>query len=75
MSNEINHPSYYNGGAIEVIDIIEDQEFPPKVAFHLGNAVKYICRAGKKTPDPLPDLKKAAWYLARAISRLESKEK
>lgn len=28
MSNEIDYPSHYNGGAIEVIDIIEDQEFP-----------------------------------------------
>lgn len=75
MSNEIDHPSHYNGGKLEVIDIIEDQNFPQHVAFHLGNAIKYICRAGKKTLDPLPDLRKAAWYLARAISHLESKQK
>lgn len=67
MKNEekedvINHPSHYTDGKYEVIDFIEDYRLP----FHLGNAVKYICRAGKKDPDKyVEDLKKALWYLRR----------
>lgn len=62
--NSINHPDYYNTGKIEVIDFLEDQNLP----FHLGNAVKYICRAGKKDPHKtVEDLKKAAWYINRYI--------
>jgi hypothetical protein len=59
----INHPAHYNQGKFEVIDVIEDWG----LGFCLGNAVKYIARAGKK--DPLAykeDLKKAIWYLERA---------
>lgn len=43
-NDNVNHPSHYANGKIEVIDFIEDKNFN----FHLGNAVKYICRAGKK---------------------------
>lgn len=58
----VNHPSHYTDGKYEVIDFIEDYQLP----FHLGNAVKYICRAGKKDPDKyVEDLKKALWYLRR----------
>jgi hypothetical protein len=41
--------------------------------FNLGNAVKYVWRAGKKG-DRLEDLKKAAWYLNREIQRLEGEQ-
>ena len=62
--SSINHPDYYNTGKIEVIDFVEDQ----KLGFHLGNAVKYICRAGKKDPHKtVEDLKKAVWYINRYI--------
>lgn len=38
--------------------------------FHLGNAVKYLARAGKKPDsDKLTDLEKARWYIDRAIAR------
>ena len=48
--------------------IIEDQH----LGFHLGNAVKYISRAGRKDPArTVEDLRKAAWYLNRQIERLE----
>ena len=58
----VDHPSHYNTGKIEVIDFIEDQ----KLGFHLGNAVKYICRAGKKNPvTKIEDINKAIWYLSR----------
>jgi hypothetical protein len=40
------------------------------LGYHLGNAVKYISRAGKKgTNQGLEDLKKAQWYLNRAIEK------
>ena len=51
-------PQYYNRGSIEVWDFIRDQ----KLNYHLGNAIKYICRAGHKD-DALSDLKKAIHYL------------
>lgn len=63
MSN-VTHPSHYNSGKIEVIEAIEDWN----LGFHLGNAVKYIARAGKK--DPLKyeeDLQKAIWYIQRKL--------
>tara|TARA_R110002126_G_scaffold76927_2_gene192012 strand:+ start:675 stop:923 length:249 start_codon:yes stop_codon:yes gene_type:complete len=62
MSDLINHPSHYTSGGIETIDFIEAKEF----GYHLGNAIKYISRAGKKG-DALQDLQKAIWYLNREI--------
>lgn len=60
----VNHPAHYTDGKIEVIDFIEDKA----LGFHLGNAVKYIARAGKKNPEKYTeDLRKAAWYLNREI--------
>ena len=64
MDNNINHPSHYNDGNIEVIDYIEDKNFN----FNLGNAIKYISRAGKKG-DKIEDLEKAKWYIQREIER------
>lgn len=63
----VNHPAHYNSGGIEVINVIEDWG----LGFSLGNALKYICRAGRKTNDPLEDLKKAQWYIRRAMQRRE----
>lgn len=63
MSN-ITHPAHYNTGKIEVIEFIEDQN----LGFHLGNAVKYIARAGKKDPaKEFEDIEKAIWYLERHL--------
>lgn len=62
----VNHPAHYNVGSIEVIDAIEAWG----LGFCLGNVVKYVARAGHKG-DAAEDLKKAAWYLARAITELE----
>ena len=64
MTDNVNHPSHYTDGSIEVIDYIEDKAFP----YHLGNAVKYISRAGKKDPaKEIEDLQKAIWYIERYI--------
>lgn len=68
INDNVNHPSHYTFGNIEVIDAIEDW----KLGYHLGNAVKYIARAGKKDPSKTKeDLEKAVWYLNRYISKLE----
>lgn len=66
MSDPVNHPSHYTGhpSGIEAITITEHFNFC------LGNALKYIWRAGLKG-DALEDLKKARWYLDREISRHE----
>lgn len=65
MSDPVNHPEHYTSGGVEVIDAIEAWG----LGYHLGNAVKYIARAGKKTPDPREDLRKAIWYIERAIAQ------
>ena len=72
MNDNVNHPSHYTDGKIEVIDFIEDKG----LNFHRGNAVKYIARAGKKDPaKEIEDLGKAVWYLQREIEKLKKKEK
>lgn len=68
-NDAVNHPAHYCTGQIEVIDYIEDKGFP----YHLGNAVKYISRAGRKDPEKtVEDLRKAVWYIERYIKLLES---
>lgn len=66
----INHPEHYQGQSFEVIDIIEDYQ----LGFHLGNAIKYILRAGRKHPEQdkyVEDLRKAIWYIEREITYTE----
>lgn len=71
MSKEtIDHPLHYGGDTTyEVIKVLVawglDRDFA------LGNAVKYVARAGKKE-DLLEDLRKARWYLDWKIGRIES---
>lgn len=67
----VQHPAHYTTGKIECIDYIEDKE----LGFHLGNAVKYITRAGKKDPaKTIEDLEKAVWYIQRKIELLKEGE-
>lgn len=61
---KVNHPTHYNKGKYEVIDVIEDWN----LGFNLGNAIKYIARAEHKE-NALEDLKKAEWYIKREIER------
>lgn len=68
--DDINHPSHYTQGDIEVIDYIEDK----KLGYRLGNVVKYVSRAGHKD-DAIKDLKKASWYLNREIAKREQYDK
>ena len=70
-NDPVNHPSHYTDGKIEVIDYIKDKG----LGYCLGNAVKYISRAGKKDPEKeIEDLRKAAWYINRRIEELLEKE-
>jgi len=55
-------PTYYRRGSIQVWDFIRDQG----LNFHLGNAIKYICRAGYKE-DRKADLRKAIHYLQNEL--------
>ena len=57
-------PSHYRRGKIQVWDFIRDQG----LSYHLGNVIKYVCRAGFKS-DRLEDLKKAAHYLQNEIEQ------
>lgn len=66
----VNHPQHYGGNTTyETIKVIDAWG----LGFSLGNAVKYISRAGKKG-DALEDLKKAAWYLQHAIEQREKEQ-
>ena len=61
---KINHPSHYNQGKFEVIDVIQDWG----LNFTLGNVVKYIARAAHKGEE-IQDLQKARWYLNYEIDQ------
>jgi hypothetical protein len=70
--DNVNHPNHYcKPGVIESIDYIDQtstlDEF---IGFCLGNVKKYTYRWRDKAG--LEDLKKAAWYLDRAIKKLEA---
>ena len=66
--NNVNHPQHYTDGSIEVLDFIEDK----KLNYHRGNAIKYICRSGKKSKETeIEDLQKAVFYLNREIKNLK----
>ena len=62
MKQKNEGPEYYQRGNIEVWDFIRDQS----LNYHLGNVIKYVCRAGYKD-DTIKDLKKAAHYLLNEI--------
>jgi len=66
VNDIINHPKHYcqHASGVEVITITEHMNFC------LGNAIKYIMRAGYKN-DAIEDLRKAEWYINREVSRLE----
>jgi len=64
----VNSPSHYTHGGIETLDYIEAKGLDKD--FHLANVIKYVSRAGYKI-SKLEDLKKAQFYLNRAIKRLE----
>lgn len=65
MSETVNHPSHYNAiNGIECIDVARH------FSFNLGCVIKYLWRHEHKG-SPVEDLKKAQFYLANEIERLE----
>ena len=64
MTDKYN-PNYYKNYSIQVTDAIESWG----LSFVLGNIVKYIVRAGKKTAEPQDDLNKALWYLHKELTK------
>lgn len=75
MTDNVNHPEHYSYlkelCGIEVIDITRHLDFD------LGNAIKYILRAGRKQDSAISDvekeiedLRKAIWYINDKINQL-----
>lgn len=71
--DNVDHPAHYNShpSGVECIQIAEHFNFC------IGNAIKYLWRAGLKndasqsTKDKyVEDLKKAAWYINKEIERV-----
>ncbi len=71
----VDHPAHYGGDTVyEVIKVL--RAWGLDGSFELGNAVKYIARAGKKDAAKLvEDLKKARWYLDSKIQEIEQESR
>ncbi len=71
--DNVNSPSHYNYGEIEVIDFIEQvtKHYNPNVAYHIGNAIKYLARSPHKNGKE--DVDKARWYIERAFENWDVK--
>lgn len=74
MNDTVNHPSHYTShpSGIECIDVTENYDFL------VGNAIKYLWRAGIKKEvgkedkeKEIEDLNKAVWYINRKIAKLQ----
>lgn len=66
--DQVNHPSHYTAhpSGIEAIEITRHMNF------NIGNAIKYLWRAGLKNEDKhIEDLKKAIFYINDEIKRLQ----
>lgn len=65
ITHPVSHPAHYTAhpSGIECIQVTEH------MSFCLGNAMKYIWRAGDKG-NQIQDLEKAVWYIKREIARL-----
>lgn len=71
--DNVNSPSHYNFGDIEVVDFIDQvtKHYNSDVAYHIGNAIKYISRAPHKNGKE--DVAKAKWSIERAFENWEVK--
>lgn len=68
----VSHPAHYTAGGIECIDCIKAALGENFIGFLMGNVIKYSYRYRNK--NGLEDLKKARWYLDRAIKEVEGNE-
>lgn len=69
MGDMVNHPSHYTShpSGVEAIQVTRHMNF------NLGNAMKYLWRAGIKNPDKtIEDLQKAVFYINDEIERLKN---
>lgn len=78
MTDNVNHPAHYTShpSGIECIEVIRHY------CFSIGNAIKYLWRAGLKKEQgideidkEIEDLKKAIWYINDRIHQLEMSRK
>lgn len=71
--DNVNSPSHYNFGDIEVVDFIDQvtKHYNSDVAYHIGNAIKYISRAPHKNGKE--DVAKAKWSIERAFENWDVK--
>lgn len=62
----VERPSHYTShpSGIECIEVTEH------MGFCLGNAMKYIWRAGLKGDNQIEDLRKARWYIDRELLKM-----
>jgi hypothetical protein len=69
MNDPVNHPKHYteHPSGVECIEITEHMNFC------IGNAIKYLWRAGLKG-EQVEDLRKARWYVDREIARILNNE-
>ena len=69
ITEVVNHPSHYKSASgLECIDVIEAFG----LGFRIGNACKYLLRAGKKG-DAATDLEKARWYIDRELTAIRAR--
>ena len=75
MNDNVNHPAHYCRAGLECIDAIEaaTANLEGVEAVCIGNAIKYLWRYKEKNGEE--DLKKARWYINRAIDHIEGAEK
>jgi hypothetical protein len=68
LTDRVNHPRHYTShpSGVECITVTEHMNFC------IGNAMKYLWRAGLKG-DAVEDLEKALWYVDREIQRLRKR--
>ena len=68
MPDNVNHPSHYETGKYECIDVmIETQGIEAVKNFCLCNTFKYLYRCKHKHSSPIEDIKKSIWYLNKYI--------
>lgn len=68
ITDMVNHPQHYTSdpSGVECIQVVRHRNY------NIGNAMKYLWRAGLKNEDKhIEDLKKAIFYIQDEIKRLE----
>jgi hypothetical protein len=72
VSDPVNSPAHYTSHPSGVECVVVAEHF----TFNVGNAIKYLWRAGLKAgADPVEDLRKASWYVNREIQRLSGEKR